>query len=594
LNDGDNYTHVSFQKAIFNKAHLAVLTRLLIPANTTIIASSGSIAQNGGWTLNTTRIGTLAPTLESHTNDATLTVPITTTGGPIVVWYEQLDGNSGEATLTIDGNTVDTLNSGNPGTAGKCICTHNVIHGIGTTQTPLAARYTGYAAGTHDLVFTVTGATGTGMGFSFIGVGTTGTGIPTVTLLTGTVAMTATATSGLPVSYTSATPKVCTVSGSTVSLLALGNCGIMAHQAGNFEYYAAPAVGRNFHVTLATQTITFPAIATQTYGTTAELSATASSGLAVSFAATTTPVCTVSGNAVTLVATGTCTIKAMQPGNVDYSAAMPVSQSFTVSRATLPVITVTANNTARPYGASNPAFTYTITGLVNGDTSAVVSGTASLTTTATPTSAVGTYPITFSTEGLNASNYTFTYFNGILTVYSGTSPMVLGLSSSSATVGSTGFTLTVNGANFPSKSVVLWNGAVRATTYVSSTQLTAAISAADVAKERTNLVTVANPAPNPGTSSALPFVVMSATPVAKISGGSIAVAASGSGSHLLTLTGTDFVTGSTVDWNGASLKTTYVSPWQISAAITASDYRSLPAVVTVKNPAGNSPGFELR
>ena len=70
-------------------------------------------------------------------------------------------------------------------------------------------------------------------------------------------------------------------------------------------------------------------------------------------------------------------------------------------------------------------------------------------------------------------------------------------------------------------------------------------------------MTVANPEPNPGTSSALPFVVMSATPVATISGGSIAVAAGSSGSHVLTLTGTDFVTSSTVEWNGASLATTY-------------------------------------
>ena len=73
--------------------------------------------------------------------------------------------------------------------------------------------------------------------------------IPATPLVTGTVSLTATASSGLPVTYTSATPTVCTVSGSTVTLVATGNCGIVAHQAGNFEYYAASAVGRNFTVT---------------------------------------------------------------------------------------------------------------------------------------------------------------------------------------------------------------------------------------------------------------------------------------------------------------------------------------------------------
>jgi hypothetical protein len=57
-----------------------------------------------------------------------------------------------------------------------------------------------------------------------------------------------------------------------------------------------------------------------------------------------------------------------------------------------------------------------VTGFVNGDTVSVVSGTATLTTAATGTSAPGTYPITFATEGLTATNYSFTYVPGTLTV----------------------------------------------------------------------------------------------------------------------------------------------------------------------------------
>ena len=231
---------------------------------------------------------------------------------------------------------------------------------------------------------------------------------------------------------------------------------------------------------------------------------------------------------------------------------------------------------------------------MNGDTSAVVSGTASLATTATVASAVGTYPITFAVESLTApSYYNLTYVSGTLVVYNTSLPLALWLSSNSAAPGGAGFTLTVNGANFAASSVVLWNGAVRTTSYVSSTQLTAEILPADIAQEKTNLVTVANLTPNPGTSSALPFAVMSNAPVAAISGGAISTAADGSGNHALTLLGTNFVSNSNVVWNGASLMTTYVSPWQISAVVTASNFTIQPVTVKVENPAGVSAGLEL-
>ena len=93
-----------------------------------------------------------------------------------------------------------------------------------------------------------------------------------------------------------------------------------------------------FPVTLvqASQTITFGALSNQALLGTAPftLSATASSGLAVSFASTTSAVCTVSGATVTLVAVGTCTIQATQAGNANYAAATPVNQSFQVTQGT--------------------------------------------------------------------------------------------------------------------------------------------------------------------------------------------------------------------------------------------------------------------
>jgi len=79
------------------------------------------------------------------------------------------------------------------------------------------------------------------------------------------------------------------------------------------------------------QTIAFGPLSSQVYGAAPfTVSATASSGLSVSFNSQTTSVCTVSGATVTLVSAGTCTIQATQAGNSTYTAAAAVSQSFTV------------------------------------------------------------------------------------------------------------------------------------------------------------------------------------------------------------------------------------------------------------------------
>jgi sugar lactone lactonase YvrE len=186
--------------------------------------------------------------------------------------------------------------------------------------------------------------------------------------------------------------------------------------------------------------------------------------------------------------------------------------------------------------------------------------------------------------------------NGSLSVvvYEPGLPVLQSLSSDSATTGDAGLALTVTGTHFNPASMVLWQGAVRATTYISSTQLTAAISASDIAEAGTNQVNVVNLTALLGTSSALPFAVVTATPVAAISTGSIAGLADGNGNHLLALAGTGFVSGSTVQWNGVSLTTTYLSPWQLSAVVTASEYAALPATVTVTNPSGTSVGFLLQ
>ncbi len=149
------------------------------------------------------------------------------------------------------------------------------------------------------------------------------------------VTLTATASSGLPVSYSTNTPDVCTVSGRTVTTTAAGACAITASQAGDARYAPARDVARSFRVERAAQTITFTPPDSTTIGQPVTLSASASSGLPVSYRTDTPAVCTVSGSTVSPAAVDTCTITASQPGNDNYTPAPGVSQSFPVNPGTV-------------------------------------------------------------------------------------------------------------------------------------------------------------------------------------------------------------------------------------------------------------------
>ena len=116
-----------------------------------------------------------------------------------------------------------------------------------------------------------------------------------------------------------------------VTIKGVGSATIEASQAGDATYNAATPVQRGFTIGKASQTITFPTIPNKTFGdATFALSATASSGLPVSYRVVSGPA-TVSGNMVTLTGSGTVTIEASQAGNEFYSAAYPPQKSFTVA-----------------------------------------------------------------------------------------------------------------------------------------------------------------------------------------------------------------------------------------------------------------------
>jgi 6-phosphogluconolactonase (cycloisomerase 2 family) len=95
--------------------------------------------------------------------------------------------------------------------------------------------------------------------------------------------------------------------------------------------------------------------------------------------------------------------------------------AFATSSGTAPlvvapaILTVTAGNASRIYGDPNPAFAFTISGFVNGDTASVVTGSPNC-TSAAPTSDIGSYPIVCAQGTLAAANYSFAFVNGSLTV----------------------------------------------------------------------------------------------------------------------------------------------------------------------------------
>jgi hypothetical protein len=260
--------------------------------------------------------------------------------------------------------------------------------------------------------------------------------------------------------------------------------------------------------------------------------------------------------------------------------------SFTINAASAPTLTSLAPTSATAGGTAF-ALTLTGTGFVTGVTVNFGTNPAITPSSVTSTQIVATIPAvdiaTASTVNVTVTNpagggtsnaQTFTINNP--------APTVTSLSPTSATAGGAAFSLTVNGTGFLSTSVVKFNGAAKTTTFVSAMQLTAAITAADIATAGTATVTVTNPAPG-GTSNAVSFTINNAIPT--ISSLSPSSALAGSAAFTLTVNGVGFVSGATVNFDGAPKATTFVSNAQITAAILASDIASTgTANVTVTNP----------
>jgi hypothetical protein len=99
-------------------------------------------------------------------------------------------------------------------------------------------------------------------------------------------------------------------------------------------------------------------------------------------------------------------------------------------------LTITAGNVSKIYGNTNPGFTVSYAGFVNGETAKLLGGTLNFTTSATASSPVGTYSVT--PTGLTSSNYAITFVPGILTVSTNAGSIYVLDASASAALNVTG------------------------------------------------------------------------------------------------------------------------------------------------------------
>jgi hypothetical protein len=280
-------------------------------------------------------------------------------------------------------------------------------------------------------------------------------------------------------------------------------------------------------------------------------------------------------------ATFTLTNLAGAPASITAASGTPQTVNLNTAFATLkalvkdvdgnPVSGAVVTFTAPSSGASGTFVNGTNTVIANTD----ATGTASATTfTANFTN--GAYVVNATVAGV-AAPAPFSLTN------TAAAPTITSLSPTSATAGGAAFVLTVNGTNFATTSVVNFNGVGKTTTFVSSTQLTAAITAADIATAATVNVSVTTPGPGGGSTGSLPFSINN--PLPTITSLAPPNTTAGGAGFVLTVNGTNFVAASQVSFNNGLKPTTFKSATQLTATITAADILNAGIVnVTVTNP----------
>lgn len=142
----------------------------------------------------------------------------------------------------------------------------------------------------------------------------------------------ASASSGLPVTYTSSDNSILEINGNLAHIISAGSVTITATQIGNDIFQAAETVSQQLIINKINQIISFDAITDKVLGQEpVVLNAISSSGLAVEYTSSNTSVASITGNVLTLKAEGVCVITASQSGNQNYNAATSVHQTLNIS-----------------------------------------------------------------------------------------------------------------------------------------------------------------------------------------------------------------------------------------------------------------------
>ncbi len=185
--------------------------------------------------------------------------------------------------------------------------------------------------------------------------------------------------------------------------------------------------------------------------------------------------------------------------------------------------------------------------------------------------------VVFTTQpggGTSATMLTFT-----ITPAPSNVPKITSASPSTVLAGSNGATLVLSGSNFVSQSIVTVNNTNRASNFVNSTSIQVALTTGDVATAGTLQLAVINPAapppapPNGGASNLFPFPVVNPFPViASLT--PISIAAGGTATTALTLTGTGFTPTSVIELNGGPRQTAFVSSTSLSIQLSPGDIAS--------------------
>jgi hypothetical protein len=155
----------------------------------------------------------------------------------------------------------------------------------------------------------------------------------------------------------STTPETCLTNGFFVRLISGGTCTLTFQTAETSTYLASDLYKSSFEISRSSQTITFTPPATANLASrTVALSATASSGGAVTFSTTSTGICSVAGSTLTLLKSGNCTVTATQAGS---STLAPVSATATtmivgVAQSTKKTITCSKGKSTKKVTGTNP------------------------------------------------------------------------------------------------------------------------------------------------------------------------------------------------------------------------------------------------